>query len=698
MSIREKLLASTFYNHEKPLAICDTECFPNFWCIGFLRLSDNKVQVLEHTEDNPIDIERLRRIMEFYTIITYNGMSYDFPMIAAVCEGYNNTELKTCNDTIILGNVKYWEAEQALGVFIPKNWTQIDLIEPQPNAWASLKTLQGRLHGRKMQDLPYEPDQVLTREQMDHVVSYMGNDLEATANVLEALLEPLELRAALSNEYGINFRCKSDSQIGETIIKMRVEQMTGQRLSRPSHKTGTTFKFEAPKWLTFRNPELQDIAEKLKTATFIVDSKGKVKLPTWLDEIKLNINGTDYSMGIGGLHSCESNRALHSDDDYVLVDFDVASYYPNIIVGSGLYPAAIGPVFLTVAKNIIVDRVSAKHDAANTELDKYVRATAKVRAEGLKIAANGGLFGKLGSIWSSMFAPHLLIATTLTGQLALLMLVDEAEHRGIHVVSANTDGVVFRIPRVMMGEVVKTRVTDGPVKELIEWWEGHTGFTMEATPYRSIYNANVNNYIAIKDDGKVKLKGTISNPWRENDMRGMLMKNPQMTIVSEAVVDYLTKGTPIEDTINRATDVRKFVTVVNVKGGGVWGKKVHETKTWHEPWTDNYHPMDVVTDVSNSLYLGKVVRYYWSNYGSPIFYKNPDERTGNYKKVSRTDGCRPLMELPEDNAIPSDINRAAYIEAAKEVLMDYGAQDRPPPLKPIRIFKYNAISWFALAI
>jgi len=677
----------------KPTVICDTECYPNFWSIGFKRISDGKLVILEHSHRKSLDVDRLASIMSTHEIVTYNGMNYDMPMIRLAADGASNARLKQANDQIIMGGLKYWEVENALGIRIPREWTHIDLIEPQPNAWASLKTLQGRLHGKKMQDLPYSPDTALTEEQMDLVLAYMANDLDATHNLYDALAEPMALRAALSDDYRTNFRSKSDSQIGEGIIRKRVEQITGQKVEKASLPAGWSFPFKAPEYLRFERPELAEVLERLKTSTFYVQNNGKVDLPVWLENKQISIGESTYAMGIGGLHSTEANRAVHSDDDYQLVDFDVASYYPNIILGSGLYPTAIGRVFLDVYQGIVDERVAAKRqmqrcdddlkvlrsekadsDEAKDQIKKRYKALdeekerAKTKAEGLKISANG-VYGKLGSPWSILYAPHLMVAVTLTGQLALLMLIEWAEAMGISVVSGNTDGVVFKVPRHMMGPIEKTRVTAGPVKDLIERWEAATGFTMEGVPYRSIYNQSVNSYIAVKEDGKAKQKGPGWTGRHDGDMRTQLMKNPQMEILRVAVAALLTKGTPIEDTINAATDIRDFVTVVNVKGGGTW----------------------------RGDYLGKVVRYYWSQDGEEILYKTADPRTGNFKKVSKTDGCRPLMELPEDNVIPANLDRERYIEAAKEVLMDIGAENRPPPVRPIRVYRYNAIAWFALA-
>lgn len=651
--------------------ICDTECYPNFWSIGFLRLRDRKLVVFEHSERKPAteaERDRIRAILYQNRIITYNGIGYDIPMIFLMLSGADNAKLKRANDRIIVAKMKSWDADKpwdegGLGVAIPKPWEldHIDLIEPQPNAFASLKTLQGRLHGKSMQDLPYHPDTALTHEQMDHVLSYMGNDCLATENVLEALRDPLAMRVAIGADYKRDFRSKSDAQMGEAMIKKRVEESTGTKVEKIDTPVGTTFQYKVPEWLSFQHPTLQNIAERLRASEFMVTrtDKGaiKVRSPDWLQACPVQIGDMEYTMGIGGLHSTEKNRAVHSDDDYVLIDFDVASYYPAIILNSGLYPRSLGPAFIDVYRNIRDDRVVAK------------RAGDKTKDKGLKIALNGA-FGKLGSSYSVLFAPHLMIAITLGGQLALMMLIDRAEQAGIQVVSGNTDGVVLRVPRHMVGPIVKDRVQSGELADLINQWEADTGFELEATEYLSLYNASVNSYFAFKPDGKAKVKGPGWTGRHEGDIRTQLMKNPQFEIVSLAVIEFIARGTPLEDTIRGCTDIRDFVRVINVAGGGTW----------------------------RGQYLGKVVRYYMGLDGEEIFYKDANAKTGNYKRVSKSDGARPLMNLPDDGKLPDDIDYDAYVRAAKELLMDIGFDRRPETVRPIRIYKWSAPAWFAIAV
>lgn len=678
----------------------DTEVFHGFFYIGLKRLSDGYRVGFELSARKPdLDLAKIWKILKNNRLITYNGMAYDLPMVIyalsllkkGLPQPQVNDLLKKASDRIIKGNVKYWDVEELLGIQIPRDIDHIDLKEPQPNGqqakpgetggaiFTSLKTLNGRLHGERLQDLPYDPDIVPTHEQMDIIADYcLTSDLDATENLFNALREPLELRVALGKEYGMDFRSKSDSQIGEAIVKRRVEELTGVRPQKVATPPGTTFKYPIPSFMKFDTPELQSVLERLRDTEFVVNEKGKVDLPTWLADTKITIGSSTYSIGIGGLHSTEANRAVHANDDYTLVDADVASMYPVIILMLGLFPKALGKHFLAIYRGIKEGRIDAKNRAkeikgilkkfAGSDREKVMLETelfaCNVKDKGLKIALNG-VFGKLGSRYSILYAPHLLLSTTLTGQLTLLMLIERAVRRGIDVVSGNTDGVLFYCPREWFAGVnEKARLLPCFLSEITDQWERDTGFDLEFVEYKAIYNSSVNVYFAIKADGGHKRKGALGNPWSKHpddfDPRGQLMKNPQVTICSDAALALIKEGTPIEETIYGCTDIRQFVTVIKSDGGATW----------------------------RGSYLGKVVRYYWSTDGEPIFKFKPHAKTGNYAQVPKTEGAAPCMTLPTE--LPDDIDYERYIRETKEILMDIGYYERPPePPKLVRFTKAN---------
>lgn len=628
--------------------ISDTECFPNLWSIGFKRVDDGKVVVLEKSERAELDRLRLERIIRGHRAVGFNWRGYDLAMVWAAIQGWSNERLKQLNDQIIVGRIPWWRIEEdALGFRIPRT-DYIDLIEPQPNAIASLKTLNGRLHGRQMQDLPYSPDRVLTHAEMDHVISYMGNDLDATHLLYHALAEPLALREAISADLKLDVRSKSDTQVGFAILKKRVEQATGERLGKPP-MAGKTFRYRPPDFIRFETPELRAMLDRIVLHDFRVKANGKVDLPSFLTE-PVAIGNSVYRMGLGGLHSSEANRTIRSNETHVLIDADVASYYPAIILGLGLSPPAMGPKTLPVYDGIRRERLAAK------------AAKDKSKAESLKLSLNG-FFGLTSQPHSPAYSPPMTIAITLTGQLSLLMLIEWAQAAGIGAVSGNTDGVTFLCPRLQANPINDDGTLFGcpeienprfgvSLKEVTDQWQKETGFDLEFVEYASLHNRSVNDYFAIKPDGKVKRKGKLGNWWAENAMRDILMHNPNMTICSDAALAFIKDGVAPETTVRACRDIRQFVTVVNVRGGGTW----------------------------RGDYLGKVVRFVWSKDGDPILYKDPHPSTGNFKKVSKTDGCRPMMRLEDE--LPGDLDYDRYVAEAYEILVDVGHLSPQAPPAP----------------
>ena len=583
----------------------DVEVYPNFFLVCFKRFSDGRRLAFEMSSRSEFDAEGVRGVMASNTTVSFNGLNYDLPIITAALDGADIASIFELSQAIIKRNERQpWS---------DRGWNHVDLFEVNPSTRMGLKVLHGRLHGRWMVDLPFPPEESLTPEQINVVTLYCMNDLDATEGLRTALLGPLELRAELGRRHGVNLLSKSDAQVGEAIVRARL----GSRVGRPNPQHGS-FRYTPPSFLSFRGEELRSILAKVSEEDFTVDAAGHVTTPSWTQDLEFTINATTYSMGIGGLHSTESRRALFSDAERFLLDVDASSQYPNIIIGlgaMGLHPAAAGPNFTPVYAEMVRERLEAK------------AAGDRVKADGLKIATNG-VFGKLASSYSFLYSPQLMLATTLTGQLSLLMLAECAEDAGVHVISANTDGLTFHCPR--------DREDD--LNEVLEAWELKVGMTLERTRYSALYSRDVNTYLAVKDGGGTKRKGWIANPWADGDLRGMMQKNPQMTVLSDAVAAHLTDGVPLETTIDATSDPRAFVTVIQAKGkdGASWrGRR-----------------------------LGRVVRYYWSTDGEPVVY------TDSGRRVAKTEGARPMMELTD--RLPNDLDRARYVAEAEALLADLG--------------------------
>lgn len=622
----------------RPQVIMDIECFSNYFLVAFLRMSDDAIVTFDFSGDNTFDKDAIRAIIDKYELITFNGISYDIPMLRLALQGANTAQLKFANDDIIIGEIKPYQFEKKHSLE-EMEFNHIDLIEVAPGK-ASLKIYAGRMHCKKMQDLPYEPNKVLTVDEMLLVKTYCGNDLLNTKQLLINLTPQIELRRKMSNQYKCDLRSKSDAQIAETVIKAEIQRKTKGNLGRSQHVS--RFVYEAPAFIKFSSEQLCKALEIVTTRPFEVSSSGRIEMPRELATLQIKIGHSLYNMGMGGLHSTEKMQHHIADNKTLLCDWDYDSFYPNIILDSGLFPQQLGEAFLSVYREIVEERLEEKSKSAElrkriTLLEKeaiHAKSLSEIREEirvckeqlklsetacdALKLTINSS-FGKFGSPYSALYAPELMIQVTITGQLMLLMLIEELENNGIPVVSANTDGIVIRCP------VAKEQT----MIDIIARRHKLTRFNMARTDYSGIYSRDVNNYIAVKLDGKVKTKGCFKS--------GGLQKNPQNEICNMAVIKHLTEGAELEDTIRACEDVTKFLTVRTVKGGAVKG----------------------------GVYLGKAIRW---------LYRKGERGTINYKSnnntVPRTFGAYPVMDILE--VFPTDIDYDWYLKEAYELLADVG--------------------------
>ena len=586
------------------MIVIDVECYTNYFSIGAKKIVSGKVIHVEQYEGKPLDLKKAKAVMRD-TTISFNGNNYDLVMIAAALEGRSCEELKKISDTIIKDGRQGWQACQDFSIVMPE-WNHIDLFEVTPGR-VSLKIYGARLGHKTLMDLPIDPSALITPVQREQMRNYCEIDLDVTERIYKEVTPQLELREKMSEQYGLDLRSKSDAQIAETVIVSELEKLTGKKVKR-LNADYEAFRYQDPQIISFQSTQLQQTFQKILDTEFKLNGGGNVATPDWMKNSPIVIGQTAYTMGIGGLHSCEKGQYLESDADHNLCELDVASYYPNIILQQDLAPTALGSDFLTVYQSILDRRIKAK------------RSGDTVTAYTLKIAVNGS-FGKLGSKYSKLYAPELLIQTTITGQLALLMLIEMLENAGIAVRSANTDGVICVVPIGKEDDLDFVKFD----------WMMDTSYELERTDYRCLASRDVNNYVAVKTDGSTKGKGAFASQG--------IAKNPDFPIVAEAVTAYIASGAPLEKTIRSCSDNLKFCMVRSVTGGAEYDGEV----------------------------IGKAVRYYKS---SSVTADAALHYVKNGNKVAKSGGCRPMMNVP--NELVADIDYDFYIAEAAKFLRGVG--------------------------
>lgn len=642
----------------------DVECYRNYFLVKFRDRVTGVMVSIPMWPGRPLNIIALRVMLQGCTLWTFNGKHYDIVMISAALTGhFDNDMLKRLNDYIIR------PGEQSPQPWMVAREWGFDLIEPDHVDWmgvapgqASLKTYMARLHSRKLQDLPYPHDAILTPEQMTNVDLYCGNDLTGTHELGEALDSDYQTRVELSAQYGVDMRSRSDAQIAEDAFKKLLPFTVQRRHIEPGYR----FQYQPAPWLSFSTPEMQEAFRRCCAAWFVIPESGKPPLPPELDDYAVRIGGMVYRMGNGGLHSSEEKITHRAGPDVELVDIDFDSFYPKIISMLKMFPEQIGPIFLTIFDGWIEVRL------------EYKRTGQKKKSATFKIKING-TFGKLGSKYSILYAPELLIRTTLTGQLTLLMMIERMHLAGIEIIQANTDGIVTKC------HPSQAAMRDAIVRDV----ERVTGMTTEATRYAAVYSRDVNNYLAAKinKDGSIefKAKGAYANEG--------LAKNPTATICVTAVEEFLKHGTPLATTIRGSRDITQFLIVRNVKGGGEWlhdgitAERVGEKRqalrergwvawdakgqSWGHPQLAPHDQLTTDEAIKRAVgdlprtYLGKVVRWYYGA-GQRGYIAGVLKGT----RVAKSDGCKPCMDLPD--VFPADIDYERYINEAAEMLHDMG--------------------------
>ena len=590
--------------------ILDCECYVNYFLATFIFESGEIIEYEKYNDRENMPIGDLgRRILsEGATLVTFNGKRYDLPIFSMALMGASNGLLKEASNLIIKNNWFWWQLENKYH-FHTLQIDHIDIINPLP-LFESLKLYGARNGTSTIQDLPLHESTVIEDSHLDLMRLYCRNDCMVTWELFLSLWEQIQLRVNMGNEYGQDLRSLSDAQIAEKVICSEYQRITGSKAIKPIDK-GTEFlprtlTYTAPDWVKFTTKELNLFLFFLEETTFDIGANGKAITPDWMKGKTVTIDNRKYAVGLGGLHSKNSAESYESTDRYTVTDIDVESFYPRLILNAGYEPPHMGNTFTKIFSSIVDRRVTAK------------RSGDKVTADTLKITING-TFGKLGSVFSAIYAPNLLLGVTFTGQLTLLMLIERLSLAGIQCVSANTDGLTLLVPKS----------NPDLMYNIVAEWEKETGFNMEGTIYKSIHYRDVNNYFALTSDNQVKTKGVFKPP--------ALAKNPTTPICAKAAIDYVLYNKPMFSTIYECKDPHQFVSVRKVKGGAE----------------------------KDGVYVGKTVRWYYSTETStPINY------ISNGNKVAKSDGAIPMMRMPVD--LPDDLDHEWYIEEAWDIVKSVG--------------------------
>ena len=530
---------------DKTVLVYDIESFPNLFTCSILNSENNKLITYEISEDkNDLGkIVALFQLKEFY-FCGFNNKSYDDVLINYLIIRFDDLRykpifeitwlIKSMSDKIIKEPVANWVDYKHAYLF-----NSFDLMTMSFSAKNSvgLKALEVTMGFPNVMEYEGDFSKNVPKELKDKVIEYNQNDVLATGELLNLKKNDIELRLKLNEKYKINVLSKDNVNMGMEILKKEYLEKANKTwddikdLKTPCQLV--PFKNIIFDFIQYTTPPLQKLLEKLKKVSIDPNNKDFREV--------FEIGGVVHNISLGGLHSINNAEIIIPNEDELLLDYDVDSYYPSCLIVNNLYPKHLGIEFVGIYKNIRDERVEAKKDKNSFLADAF------------KYAING-LSGNLQSQYSWTYDPELVVKLRINCQLMILMLIEKFNLLGAKIVQSNTDGILIKIKKSLLPEIEKAK----------DEWCKLTKLSMSKEEFERFYQYDVNNYIGVKkgftetkDPELIKKKGFFAD--ETNLGKGMSPK-----VIAKSLINYFVYNISPEETLKEDKDIKDYHTYQRV--------------------------------------------------------------------------------------------------------------------------------------
>ena len=540
-----------------------------------------------------------------YDVFGYNNQAYDDMLFKAFMMYFNRfdntkqliTKLKEVSDKIIsLQDDKdaFWkDRELDLIRKYPLPWATVDLFKvyalnsagvnvdkdsgERKKFGKSLKQVSINLKWHNLLDFKLPPidDEEgdvyrkkdayrgMTNEQLNHLITndfdryilpkyvepmlhYNKNDVYLVCEIARQKPDEIKLRYSLGAAFNLNLLCAARSSIADKLLYKFYSERSGLSVDKfkdlRTQRTALSFNKIIFPHICFKTKQLQDLLKDMKKVVIYRTNKDAF-------EKVIQFYGTTYTIATGGLHSQDRPAVLTSNDKYTYVHYDISSFYPSVMVAYNIAPKHLNNnVFVKMVDYFRLTRIKCKH---TKDEDGLVVAGVhnKLAAEALKIVINA-IYGKFGFEMFFLFDRFAQMQVTINGQLMVMMVVEALELDGIHVVSANTDGIIVKLPKDK--EENFKRITDD--------WCAQNKLGADSERYKLFVTRDINNYFDIQSNDKVEYKGGLDPKQYLKDLK----KGYDMPVVAKAVFEYFAHDTPVMETLRNHKDILDFCKTQNV--------------------------------------------------------------------------------------------------------------------------------------
>lgn len=494
---------------------------------------------------------------------------------------------KEVNDWIIADNKPGWQYSSS---FRQIKMINFDTMLRNDTGLKSLEAFMG--NDIRETSVPFDIDRKLTAEEIEQTFFYCTHDVEQTIEVW--LARKAEFDAAMGLVQIFNLPL---SYMGKTGAQRVAKILGGKGLKFddefefPIVNTLRLSKYKAVKdW--YRNPENHDYKKKQKVV----------------------IAGVEHTLAWGGIHG--AIKRYYGEGIYLMAD--VTAYYPSLQMR---YKFG----YRNMANPENFEKIHGENLRMKATGNKKARLPYKI--------ADNAISGQLKDKFSPLYDPRDNNAICVNGQLLLVDLIEKLEPY-CQLIQSNTDGILIKLRSIKDYDLID---------DIVWEWEKRTGMRMGFDIYTKVFQKDVNNYLLVGADGKTKTKGAYT--------KALSSVDNDLPIINKAMIDYMTKGTPVEKTITNCDELKMFQKVVKLSGK-YW-------RAWH-----------------NGNYMAeKCYRVFASKNNGDTYVGKCKEKGATIEKFGNTsDHCFIDNRNINEKECSAHLDKQWYIDLAKERLMQYGVR------------------------
>ena len=572
----------------------------------------------------------LKALRKFYLanrdslFVGYNSSSYDSNVMRAYLQGKNPFHV---SKAIIESD----DRGLVYKMFDTKKTPLFGMDLYQDNRGFSLKEHSAFMGiNIKETEVDFDLDRELTEEEQVLNELYCKNDVLATEKRFEQNIGMLVAKAAIALYFGLDKMALSMTNANLTAELLGAEKTPdrGDELD----------KYELPEGFEI---ESETIREAFMTNKFEANDKGHAS-------ISLDVPRRDVTevLGVGGIHGAKESF-IHVGNFHAR---DVGSLYPNTMVLFDYLSRNIPEDKRHIYQMLLDERMEAKYSNKEFTEIKGVQIPTKLLINGYKLPLNTK-YGAMGAEFNKLYDPRMRLLVCITGQMAMWDLLEKIEDHAT-IIQSNTDAHYY---------IPFSEEDEKAIDDIANDWMKRTGYTLDDDPFREIYQANVNNYLAVTSDGKVKFKGAIGLT------NGLKVSK---AIVSNAFINYVVSGKDYKEFIYECDELRQFQMIT--KTGWTFDDTIVRDSEGNEMKAQKVNRTFAIKDPNKAVEIFKVKR------GAVI----EEEGTTIVGDDSYTKG---LPNAPEYYAIDNaaigegwitldDIDKEYYINQVEDLLvMWFGA-------------------------